>query len=354
MKRTLLLLPLVLASIACPAAPPGDDDPKGEDDDDGAAAAAAAAKVFIGGELSLVGNSVAALQSFAVDADANGWNVDNNRASVFTMRQQWKNARLGYESVDAVVGLLFPELDVALDRRYEEAIAIAADDNVFDDVGFTGLHAVGRVLFVDELAPAVLTFEQSAGDAFTPSRYSPAAFPADLAESGDFKTKLTQRLLDDSAALTASVEAADVGVDDVMASIAAAVQEQRATVAVSVEGADESRYAQNTMIDLRAQLQGGIGLFDVLDPVFVAKDEGAVSEDIHAGFARLQAAFDAVTGDALPPVPATWDATAPSAEDRATAFGALFVVVDAEADAANPASLAAALTRGALVLTPSP
>lgn len=347
----LLLLPIALGLTACPPAPPGED-PKDDDDDDGVAVAEAAAKAFIGGELSLLGNSAAALQSFAVDADDNGWNVDNNRASVFTMRQQWKNARLGYERVEGVVGVLFPELDVALDQRHEDAIAVAADDNVFDDVGFTGLHAVGRVLFVDELAPAVLTFEQSAGDAFTPSRYSPPAFPANLTESGDFKTKQTQKLLDDSAALVATLDSADVTLDDVMAGIRASVQQQRVYVDVGADGEDESRYAENTMIDLRAQLQGAIALFDILDPVFVAKDEAAISEEIHAGLARLQVAFDAVSGDALPPVPATWDATAPSAADLVSAFGALFVVVDAEADGTTETSLASALTRAASLLAP--
>lgn len=347
---------LSLGSVACGLAPAPADAASPVVDDETTTIAKDEAHSFLVGELSLLSDSAATLQSFTAAPDSNGWNISDDREAVFTMKQQWKNAGLGYQRVAGTLAVRFPELHASIDQSFEDAVTIEDDANFFDDVGFRGLHAIERTLFSDTAGDAVLSFEQGVGDAFTPSRYVPPSFPTTLTQSEDFKSRLVQRLVDDSAALSASFASADLGLADIMAGVTASLQLQALQVSVDGDGQDHSRYAHNTLDDMRANLDSSVALFAVFDALFEAQSvRGAELKDqIHAAFDSVAAAYDGVAGAALPPVPTTWNAASPLAADLDTDFGTLFVVLSRAIDPQDEASLSSLLHKGASLLELEP
>ena len=353
MKTVLLpMVALSLSLLGCPAenAPVDDDDD--DDVDVEGAAVRLGVKNFVNGELTLLNDSAATLQSFTASPDANGWNVDDDAASVITMKQQWKNARLSSERVQGVIAALFPALDRATGGRWDGFIDEAADDNVFDDAGVTGVHGVERILFSDEVPADVLAFEQAHGDSFVPSRFTAPAFPASLTQAEDFKGKLVQRLVDDTATMKEEFLGVDLTLEAAFGAVLASLQAQAAKVNVAGAGQDESRYAQHTLADMRANLEGGLAIYEAFDALFDARgDEGeALHDEIHEAFQRVRAHYDGITGDALPLVPATWNPAQPSEADLATEYGALFLFLTKETDVDDDTSFVSALQRGAALL----
>ena len=343
---------LILSSLwltACPANNGPIDDPAA---DDGSAAAALKVKNYVSGELTLLNESATALQAFAPDADADGWNLTDDREAVFSMKGQWKQARLSYERVEGAIAVLFPGLDASTDERWDGFIGEAADANLFDDDGVTGVHGIERILFSDDIPANVLAFEQGVGDGFAPSRFSAPAFPTTLAESGDFKDKLAQRLVVDTTTMKDDFLDTDLALEAAFRGVLGSMEEQAEKVNLAGTGEDESRYAQHTLADMRANLEGGLAIYEAFDEMFAAKgDEGAALHDeIHAAFERVQTHYDSIAGDAVPAVPATWNPDAPSEADRATPYGALFLFLADETDFANEASFVSAFSRGAALL----
>ena len=74
------------------------------------------------------------LQADAPAPTANGWNPTNNGAAVQTMRSDWKKARTAYEHVEGAIAVLFPELDISTDERYDGFVSIGPDNDLFDAI----------------------------------------------------------------------------------------------------------------------------------------------------------------------------------------------------------------------------
>src|SRR5690349_12685433 len=138
-----------------------------------------------------------AIQAAAPAPDDDGWNADADAAAVDEMKKHWKDARVAYESIEGAIAVVFPELDVSIDARYDKFISLGPDDNLFDDQGVIGVHAIERILWSDQIPPSVVAFES--GLPF----YKAAAFPSNQTEAADFKSKLCARLAADSASMAA-------------------------------------------------------------------------------------------------------------------------------------------------------
>ncbi len=321
-------------------------------DDDGSAAAKEGVKSYVNAELTSLNVATTSLQALAPAADADGWNASDDAAAVAGMRLRWTNARVSYERVEGAIAVLFPGLDASTDERWDGFIGDAADANLFDDVGVTGVHGIERILFSDVVPGFVQTFEQGVGDGFTPSRYTPPAFPATLSEAEDFKTKLGQRLVTDTAIMKDEFGVVDLALEAAFRGVLGSMEEQAEKVNLAGTGEDESRYAQHTLGDMRANLEGGLAIFQTFEGMFAAKgEEGQASYDeIHAAFERVAATYDAIDGDAIPAVPATWNPAAPSADDQASPYGSLFLFLADETDFSKESSFVSVFERGAALL----
>jgi iron uptake system component EfeO len=187
--------------------------------------------------------------------------------------------------------------------------------------------------------------------------YKAAAFPATQAEAADFKDKLCGRFVadvkkmrDDFAPLALDASAAYRGV-------IGSLQEQIEKIDLAATGEEESRYAQFTLADMRANVAAGEMTYKAFQPWLLDKtEEGGPSVDaeILAGFGRLNAAYSAISGDALPPLPEGWSSAAPPPAALETPFGKLFVSVRAEAEAERESSLVSAMLKSATILAVEP
>src|SRR3954453_9273419 len=117
MDRRLLLLPLLLLStVSC------SHDPQEQ--------ALLDVKSYIQDNLDSLHDAAVALQKDAPSSDADGWSATQDAAAVQKMRADWKRARTAYEHVEGAIAVLFPELDVSTDARYDDLIATRADANL--------------------------------------------------------------------------------------------------------------------------------------------------------------------------------------------------------------------------------
>ncbi len=302
---------------------------------------------------------VAATEEIAAAApapDADGWSAASDAAAVEAMRASWRKARVAYERVEGAIAVLFPELDVATDERYDGFLAEGPDDDLFDDQGVIGVHAIERILWADSAPARALSFEKTSLGA----KYSPPAFPANEAQARAFKEKLCARLVADTkkmqsdfAPLALDLSTAYHGV---IGSMAEQVEKADKATGKS-DSAEESRYANFTLADMRENVEGGRQIYAAFAPWITSLGPEAKAEHdaVLAGFTRLDAAYAKLSGDALPEVPATWT-TPPSATDAATPFGQLFSSLTAEADEKRDGSLVhsmgAVADRLRLVATP--
>ena len=307
--------------------------PNPADEDDGSEAARTGVKNYVNTELTALHEAALALQAAAPAGDADGWNADDDAAAVAEMKTQWKKARVSYERVEGAIAVLFPGLDESTDQRYDgfHEAADFSDDNLFDGTGVTGVHGIERILFADVVPAAVDEYEIAVvGD-----RYEAPAFPATEAEANDFKTSLAQRLVDDTATMQSDFQGVELALEAAYRGVLGSMEEQFEKVALAGDGSDESRYAQHTLGDMRANLEGGLNIYEAFDPMFDAKEgdgEDTVHEKIQGAFDRVKAQYDGIAGDAIPEVPATWDPDAPSDADAATAYGKLFLFLQRETD----------------------
>jgi iron uptake system component EfeO len=112
-------------------------------------------------------------------------------------------------------------------------------------------------------------------------------------------------------------------------------------------GEEESRYAQYTLADMRANVDAGGLTFNAFEPwLLTTANGGALDATIKAGFKKIQDKYASVSGDALPPVPATWSMT-PSSEDLATPFGQLYTLLVTESDPDSDGSLVNTMNKSA-------
>lgn len=314
------------------------------------AAARSEVKRSVGVELSALSAAAVALQAAAPAPDADGWNADDDAAAVDAMRTEWKKARVAYERVEGAIAVLFPELDESTDQRYDgfHEDATFTDDNLFDGEGVIGIHGIERILYSDDIDPAVLTFEQGVVGA----RFAAPSFPTTEQEARDFKEGLVQRLVDDAAKMQRDFDQVNLALEAAYRGVLGSMEEQLEKVALAGEGADESRYARHTLGDMRANLEGGRAIFASFDEMFeAAGDEGqAVRADILAAFDRVDAAYAGLDTDAIPAVPATWNPEDPSEEDAASDYGQLFLLLSAETDFESPTSFVSLFLKGATLL----
>lgn len=315
--------------------------------DDPEAEAIAGVKTYISAELASLNAAAIAIQAAAPAADADGWNATDDAAAVAAMRAEWKNARVHYENIEGAIAVLFPNLDASTDERYDGFIAEAADDNLFDGEGVTGVHGIERIIFSDVIPASIVAFEEGLGE-----NYSPARFPETEAEANDFKTGLCQRLVDDTQQMVDEFAPLALAKETAYRGVLGSMEEQFEKVSLAGTGEDESRYAQFTLADMRANLAGGKEIFSAFEVLFTSVDGGADQyATILAGFERAQTALDAVSGDAIPEVPATWNPEAPSEDDAATPYGKLYVFFESEVDPENADGFVAAFNAGGELLS---
>ncbi len=291
-------------------------------------------KQYVQSNLDALNAAAVALQTAAPAADADGWSASADAAAVASMRAEWKKARTAYERVEGAIAVLFPDLDVSTDERYDGFLALGADTNLFDGEGVTGVHAIERVLWADAIPASVVTFEKEIPG------YKAAAFPANAAEAEDFKAKLCARLVSDTQKMKADFAPLALDTAAAYRGVIGSMAEQVEKVTKAASGEEESRYAQYTLADLRANVEGGKETFAAFKGWLLEKSGGSDQEaKIAAGFKRLDAAYALLTGDSLPAVPATWSSAKPSEADLQTPFGKLFKALQDEADPEKAGSL---------------
>lgn len=336
------MVPLALLLASCS----GDDNEALLTDAEQEQQAVLAVKEIIQVELDKLADAAAALQAAAPEPDADGWSAEADAASVAEMRSSWKEARRAYETVEGAIAVVFPDLDVSTDARYDQFIEVSADADLFDDEGVVGVHAVERILWADQISEAVVAFESALPN------YSPAAFPATEAEAEGFKNKLLARLVADTAKMRDDFRGLALDAPSAYRGVIGSILEQVEKVNKAATGEEESRYAQHTLGDMRANMDGGVKTYQAFQSWVLSKGEqgSALDAAILEGFDRLGAGYATVEGDALPPVPEGWSSEEPSAEHLDTPFGQLFSLVREESDDTREGSLSSSMIASASLL----
>jgi iron uptake system component EfeO len=272
-----------------------------------------------------------ALQNAAPLTQGRGWDAQADFIAIAQMKNEWLRARAAYEHVEGAVAPLYPDLDFALDSRYEEQLA-GGDAYAFDDKGVVGLDAIERIVWSDATPRATIAYER------TLHGYAPSAFPATEAEAADFKNVLCAKLVADATALEATWKSQSIDVGAAYGGLISLMTEQRDEISRASVGAEESRYSQSTLNDLRANVEGVEALYGIFRP-WVASKSGGQDADakIEAGFATLDVLYATLDGDALP-------ATSTSA------YAGLLGTVTANVDPNQSGSITSEMTKmGALL-----
>jgi iron uptake system component EfeO len=303
-------------------------------------------KGFIQQSLDDLAAAAAALQAAAPEPDADGWSASADPAAVESMKAEWRKARWAYESVEGAIAVVFPELDVATDARYDAFIETAPDENLFDDQGVTGVHAIERILWSDSIPLPVLEFESALPN------YRPAAFPATSAEADDFKDKLCARLVADARAMQEDFRGLALDAPSAYRGVIGSIREQVEKIDKAATGEEESRYAQYTLADMRANVAAGVDTYAAFQPWLITKGAAgeALDAEVKGGFERLLAGYDEIPGDALPDVPDGWSSENPTPAHLETDFGRLFALVQQESDDATDGALVHEMLESAALL----
>lgn len=289
------------------------------------------------------------MQSAAPTPSGRGWDKTDEPA-VAAMRASWLKARTAYEHIEGALAPLFPDIDTAIDARYDDFLADltaqGGDKYLFDDQGVIGMHAIERILFSETTPARVVEFEKALPG------YVAALHPATQQEAADFKAKLCAKLVADTRTLVGEWTPAKIDVRIAYSGLVSLVAEQQEKVKKAATSEEESRYAQRTMSDLRDNLEGTRRVYAVFQPWLTSKPSPAADIDkaVLAGLASLAAAYQAVPGDAIPEPPATWSAEKPSAADLQTPFGRLYTAVLDQADVAKKDSVVAKLDEAGALL----
>jgi iron uptake system component EfeO len=346
------LLPLAL--LACSSATPEPSGPATTDDQHRAEAVHGLHDAYLV-ELQTLLSAAEDLQRAAPLPPDRGWDAIKDRAAIAAMKGAWIRARTAYERVEGALAPLFPDLDVSIDARYDDFLAQLGprgDDDLFDDEGVTGMHAIERILYSDVTPQRVITFEASLPG------YVPAAFPATAAQATEFESKLCGKLVADAGALLSQWTPADIDAAIAFQGLISLMNEQREKVQKASSNEEESRYSQRTMADLRDNLAGARVAYTFFQPWIMAKarrgdptsDGRTIDGKIEGGFAELDGAYRIVHGDSIPVPPATWSAESPSPADLHTPFGQLYAVVDAAVDPTRDGSVVAEMNDAATAL----
>lgn len=340
-KLVLLGLPAILLVAACSA-----DSPTGptKTDAEYKSEVTTAMTKNLGVSLTEFRVAVTELQSAAPTPSGRGWDKTQDAAAIASMKASWTKARAAYELIEGALAPIFPDLDAAVDERYDGFLADLAgkgDADLFDDQGVTGMHGVERILFSDVQPQSVIDFEK------TLPGYTAAAFPATEQEAIEFKTKLCAKLVADVTKMEQQWQPAQIDLGGAFQGLIGLMNEQKEKVNKASDGTEESRYAQTTMLDLRKNLEGTKKAYLFFQPWIVSKTNAAdakhsgpnVDKAIMEGFAKLQAVYDAYPGDAIPQPPPTWSSANPTPADLQTPFGKLWVGVHEAVDATKDGTI---------------
>jgi len=290
-----------------------------------------------------------AIQNAAPTPTGRGWDKTDEPA-VAAMRASWLEARTAYEHIEGALAPLFPDIDTAIDARYDDFLANltaqGGDKYLFDDQGVTGMHAIERILFSETTPARVVAFEKALPG------YVVAQHPATQQEAADFKAKLCAKLVADTKILVGEWKPAKIDVRIAYAGLVSLVAEQQEKVKKAATSEEESRYAQRTMTDLRDNLEGTKRVYAVFQPWLTSKPSPAsdIDKAVLAGLASIDAAYKAVPGNAIPEPPATWSAENPSAADLQTPFGKLYTAVLEQSDVAKKGSVVSKLDEAGAIL----
>jgi len=311
----------------------------------------------VSGMHATLATDVQALHQAAVDIQTaapqpvdRGWDATADATALANLNAMWLRARSSYERIEGALAPIFPDIDAAIDARYEdflEEMAPSGDQNLFDGEGVTGMHAIERILFVRTTPPSVISLEESLPG------YKAAAFPATAAEAADFKNALVAQLVEDTEFLEQQWQpqrlATNIG--EAFQGLIALMNEQREKVNKAASEEEESRYAQRTMQDIRDNLDGTRRVYDLFQPWPETKADGVeINLKVQASFDALKAAYAAVNGPAIPPPPATWSSEMPSAADLQTPFGKLYTAIQSAVDPNEPGSAVEQMNRAATTL----
>jgi iron uptake system component EfeO len=346
-KRYGMGLWLLVAGAGCGSGGGTANAPKTEEEK-----SAAAMKTSMKADLEDLHAAAMALQAAAPSGHA--W-AGEDAAAIGQMKAAWIQARTAYEHVEGATAPIFPDIDIAIDERYDGFLAEigpAGDANLFDDQGVTGMHAIERILYSDTIPANVTAFEASLPG------YQAARYPQTAAEADAFKTSLCAKLVDDTKMLLDLwTSAGRLDVQGAFQGLIGLMNEQQEKVNNAASGEEESRYAQRTMADLRANLDGTTAIYGLFrdwlqsQPAASGSSSGSdVDTAIMNGFASLDGTYGGVAGDAIPTPPATWRAEEPSAADLATPFGMLYQSIHQAVDPQKAGSIVDNMNKGAMLL----
>jgi iron uptake system component EfeO len=337
------LIALGTALVACDGASDPDKD-----------ATAKAMQAALQADLTNLWNAAKELQAAAPMPTGRGWDKAMDAMAIADMKAAWIKARTAYEHVEGATAPIFGDIDVAIDERYDgflEELGADGDQDLFDDEGVTGMHAIERILYADVTPPGVAALEAS-----LPGNV-PASWPKTEAEAASFKTKLAARLVTDTRELLDSWTPQMIDISGAFQGLIGLVNEQQEKVNLASTSKEESRYSQRTMADLRANLEGTASIYAVFrewlkkKPAAGSMPSGAdVDASITAGLTSLGTLYGTIQGDAIPAPPATWSAETPSTNDLATPFGTLYVSVRDAVDMTKADSLVSHMNEGAKLL----
>jgi iron uptake system component EfeO len=298
------------------------------------------------------------LQSAAPVTSGRGWDSVKDATAISAMKGAWGRARSAYEHIEGAIAPLFPDVDTAIDARYDGFLAVLSpngDTDPFDAQGVTGMHAIERILYSDVTPQRVVQFES------TLLGYVPAAFPATESESNEFRNQLCAKFVSDTQQLRDTWQTvSNYDLDAAFQGLIALMNEQREKVDKAATNEEESRYSQTTLHDLRDNLAGTRQVYAHFKPWLRSKAGGvgpdaasdgvSIDTNIESGFQALDALYSAVPGNAIPETPATWSSENPTPTDAATAFGKLYIGVRDAIDPNRPGSVVSEMDEAATLL----
>lgn len=280
------------------------------------------------------------LQKAAPVTAGRGWDKEADAQAIQAMKDAWGRAREAYELVEGAVAPLFPESDTATDARYDDfltTLGAAGDPRPFDAEGVVGVHAIERILWADSTPSETVEFEKGLPG------YRPAAFPSTEGEAREFKEKLSAKLVSDIAALEEQLAPVELDIAFAFRGLIDLTNEQLEKVDRAATGREESRYAQSTLRDLRANREGCLAAYKIFQPWLLSRGGAALDAQVLAAFDRLKASYDALPGSAIPRPPQGWSSLEPTPDHATTPFGKLFKVVSHETDDSQAGSLSSSL-----------
>ncbi len=300
-----------------------------------------------------------AAQDLQAAAPDHAWDALADAAAITAMRAAWGRSRTAYEHIEGALAPLFPDLDQSIDFRYDDFLAALpnGDTNLFDDQGVTGMHAQERILWAKETRDSVVTFEASLPG------YQVATWPSTAEQASDFKNKLSAKVVADAQKFIDSWQPANIDLQQAFVGLISLMNEQHEKVLKASSREEESRYSQTTMKDIRDNLAGTKNAYELFRPWLKTKTSSAVREDagitsngvetdtaIEAGFSTLSTLYAATSGDAFPPVPATWSGETPSDADLKSPFGLLYAGVVAATNTETLPSVVLSMNHAAALL----